>query len=98
MISPMTTSPSASAEPTGASREFCLRGLAEGTAPSMNHQLPAPPAAAQHPVTDTYAVAGSQPVQVVDPYRWLEEAHSPETRSFINAENAYTARYFDQAT
>jgi prolyl oligopeptidase len=29
-------------------------------------------------------------VEVVDPYRWLEDQESPETRSWINSENAYT--------
>jgi len=35
--------------------------------------------------------------KVVDSYRWLEDAKSTETRSFIDAENAYTARYMKQA-
>jgi prolyl oligopeptidase len=29
-------------------------------------------------------------VEVVDPYRWLEDQNSPETRRWIDAENAYT--------
>ena len=59
--------------------------------------LPAPPAVEAHPVTDSYASAGaSAPVQVTDPYRWLEDAHSPATRAFINEENAYTEKYFSQ--
>lgn len=29
-------------------------------------------------------------VTVEDPYRWLEDQNSPETREWINAENAYT--------
>jgi len=33
----------------------------------------------------------------VDNYRWLEDAKSPETRAFIDAENAYTGRYMKQA-
>ena len=32
-----------------------------------------------------------------DDYRWLEDANSPETKAFIDAENAYTARYMEQA-
>jgi prolyl oligopeptidase len=29
-------------------------------------------------------------VEVVDPYRWLEDQNSPQTRAWIDAENAYT--------
>jgi prolyl oligopeptidase len=29
-------------------------------------------------------------VEIVDPYRWLEEQNSPETRAWIDAQNAYT--------
>jgi prolyl oligopeptidase len=54
--------------------------------------LPAPPDAQVVPVTDDYFG-----VKVVDNYRWLENAQSPETKAFIDAENAYTARYMEQA-
>ena len=50
--------------------------------------LGAPPAAATEPVTDNYFG-----VKISDSYRWLEDAKSQETRAFIDAENAYTARY-----
>jgi prolyl oligopeptidase len=36
------------------------------------------------------------PTKITDPYRWLEDAHSPATRAFITAQNAYTAQYFSQ--
>ncbi len=29
-------------------------------------------------------------VEIVDPYRWLEDKNSPETRAWIDAQNAYT--------
>jgi prolyl oligopeptidase len=59
--------------------------------------LEAPPAVKTAPVVDSYQAAGaSEPVEVTDNYRWLEDAHSPETRSFIAAENAYTQQYLDQ--
>ena len=29
-------------------------------------------------------------VEVVDPYRWLEDQNSPETRAWIAAQNSYT--------
>ena len=35
--------------------------------------------------------------KITDNYRWLEDAKSPETRAFIDAQNAYTARYLKQA-
>ena len=54
--------------------------------------LPPPPDAAVTPVTDDYFGT-----KVVDNYRWLEDASSPETKAFIDAENAYTARYMEQA-
>jgi prolyl oligopeptidase len=34
-------------------------------------------------------------VTVADPYRWLEDQNSPETRSWITAENAYTHAELD---
>ncbi len=59
--------------------------------------LPKPPAVERQPVTDRYTSAGTPAtVAVTDPYRWLEDAHSPATRAFIAEENAYTAKYFDQ--
>ena len=54
--------------------------------------LPAPPEAEKIPVTDNYFGT-----KVVDDYRWLEDANSPETKAFIDQENVYTARYMEQA-
>jgi prolyl oligopeptidase len=54
--------------------------------------LPEPPPAETKPVTDDYFGT-----KIVDNYRWLEDAKSPETRAFINAENAYTGLYLKQA-
>lgn len=55
-------------------------------------KLPPPPEAKKIPVTDDYFGT-----KLTDEYRWLEDANSPETRSFINSENAYTQRYFQQS-
>ena len=62
---------------------------------------PAPPApqapalsypdAAQGDVVDTYFDEA-----VADPYRWLEDPDSPETRAWIEAENTLTRGYLDQ--
>ena len=54
--------------------------------------LPAMPVAAVHPVTDDYFGT-----KIVDNYRWLEDAKSPETRAWIDEENAYTQKYLSQA-
>lgn len=53
--------------------------------------LPAPPEVEAKPVVDDYFGT-----KITDSYRWLEDAKSPETRAFIEAENAYTARYLEQ--
>ena len=50
--------------------------------------FPAPPAVESKPVVDKYFG-----VKITDDYRWLEDAKTPETRAFIDAENAYTERY-----
>ena len=57
--------------------------------------LPPPPVVRTEAVVDTYGPADA-PVKVTDTYRWLEDAQSPETRSYIAAENGYTQKYFDQ--
>ena len=57
-----------------------------------NITLPAPPATQSTLVVDNYFGKN-----IVDNYRWLEEAKSPETRAFIDAQNAYTQRYLKQA-
>jgi prolyl oligopeptidase len=54
--------------------------------------LPAPPPVEATPVTDNYFGT-----KVVDSYRWLEDSKSPETRAYIDAQNAYTSRYLKQA-
>jgi prolyl oligopeptidase len=54
--------------------------------------LPPPPAVEAVPVTDDYFGT-----KIVDNYRWLEDANSPETKAFIDDENAYTQRYMEQA-
>ena len=54
--------------------------------------LPPPPAVEAVPVTDDYFGT-----KILDNYRWLEDANGPETKAFIDAENAYTQRYMEQA-
>jgi prolyl oligopeptidase len=50
-----------------------------------------PPVAKTIPVTETL-----HGVAITDPYRWLEDQNSPETRSWLEAENAYTRAYLDK--
>ena len=54
--------------------------------------LPAPPAVEADPVADDYFGT-----KIPDSYRWLEDAKSSQTRTFIDAQNAYTLRYMKQA-
>ena len=46
---------------------------------------PRPPVTRVEVVTDRM-----HEVDIADPYRWLEDQQSPETRAWITAQNAYT--------
>jgi prolyl oligopeptidase len=79
---------------------FLLLGIATGSAQTDSQvihggdgiTLPPPPPVEAKPVTDDYFGT-----KIVDNYRWLEDAKSPQTRAFIDAENAYTNDYLRQA-
>src|ERR1700733_6359493 len=58
---------------------------------TQSQTLGSPPASPKHPVTDDY-----HGTKIVDPYRWLEDAKSPETRAWIDAQNRYTSGYLAQ--
>ena len=53
--------------------------------------LPPPPTTEAKPVTDT--VSGHS---LTDPYRWLEDQDSPETRAWIDSQMRYTQQYLSQ--
>ncbi|HZQ22724.1 MAG TPA: prolyl oligopeptidase family serine peptidase [Terriglobales bacterium] len=53
--------------------------------------LAPPPPTEAKPVTDT--ING---VVITDPYRWLEDAKSPQTRAWIEAQMRYTEEYLSQ--
>ncbi len=53
--------------------------------PPAHPSLPAPPVTETKPVTEVL-----HGVELTDPYRWLEDQNSPETRAWIDRENAYT--------
>jgi prolyl oligopeptidase len=46
--------------------------------------IPKPPETVKQPITET--IHG---VTLTDPYRWLEDQNSPQTRAWIEAQNAY---------
>ena len=53
--------------------------------------LPPPPPTEAKPVTDT--VSGHT---LIDPYRWLEDQDSPDTRAWIDSQMKYTQQYLSQ--
>lgn len=60
------------------------------SAPSALAQAPAPPVARQDNVKES--IHG---VEIVDPYRWLEDGDSEETKSWVAAENVYMHSLLD---
>ncbi|CAM3384825.1 prolyl oligopeptidase family serine peptidase [Deinococcus deserti] len=44
---------------------------------------------------DVYQNAAGEAVQVPDPYRWLEDPDSPETRAWVSEQNRMTAAFLD---
>jgi prolyl oligopeptidase len=59
-------------------------------AQSASASAAAPPTARRGDVQETL-----QGVTVADPYRWLEDQESPETRAWIIQENEYTHKFLD---
>src|SRR5947209_1335216 len=53
--------------------------------------VPPPPPTPKHEVTET--IHG---VTITDPYRWLEDQDAPETRQWIDSQNAYTRSLLDR--
>src|SRR5262245_6234705 len=67
-----------------------LLTLASSVAASPPEATPAPPATRTDNVRESF-----HGVEIVDPYRWLEDQQSPETRSWIEAQNGYTGSLLD---
>jgi prolyl oligopeptidase len=63
-------------------------GMVDGAGPASG-----PPATRRDDVTDDY-----HGVRVSDPYRWLEDQDSPETRVWIKAQDDYTRPILDGLT
>lgn len=60
-------------------------------APALRAQRVRYPATPRGRVVDTYFGT-----RVADPYRWLEDVSSPQTRGWISAQNAFTTAYLQQ--
>jgi prolyl oligopeptidase len=60
---------------------------------SCTNRIPAPPETRRDNVVDT--IHG---IAIADPYRWLEDQNSPETRAWIDKENEYTKSFLDKVS
>jgi len=69
---------------------FALSFLLLLTAAPAQQTPAGPPPTRRDDFTETL-----QGVNVPDPYRWLEDQNSPETRAWIDAQNAYTHSLLD---
>src|SRR5260370_22035180 len=56
----------------------------------MPYVVEAPPLTSIDPVTEVL-----HGVEIVDPYRWLEDQNSPATRKWIEEQTAYTRAYLE---
>jgi prolyl oligopeptidase len=72
---------------------FCLIviSMAASLAQSQNQNLQKPPAARRDDVQEVL-----HGVTISDPYRWLEDQNSPETRAWITEQNNYTHSVLDR--
>lgn len=65
---------------------FSISGLTQGSSPKPD----APPPTRRDNVQETL-----HGVTISDPYRWLEDQNSPETRAWITQQNEYTHTLLD---
>ena len=68
---------------------FIVAVLADDTS-SMSSSTSGPPIAEKKPVEETFYGH-----KIIDPYRWLENAKSPETQKWLSEELAYTRSILD---
>jgi len=64
---------------------ICFLVMVVSTVAFPQAKLPTPPPTRQDNVRET--IHG---VEIIDPYRWLEDQQSEETRNWVAEENAYT--------
>ncbi len=69
---------------------LCLIPIASLAQMDTGSQKQAPPATRRDPTQEVL-----HGVTISDPYRWLEDQNSPETRAWINAQNSYTHALLD---
>jgi protease II len=67
-----------------------LCGAATGARQGPETRLPDPPPTRREDFRETL-----HGVELIDPYRWLEDQEAPQTRAFIDAQNAYAHSLFD---
>src|ERR1051326_5829127 len=68
----------------------CLAGCVTDNSPADSTSVPL-----TYPLTrKTNIVDDYNGVKVADPYRWLEDDNSPETRAWVEAQNKVTSAYF----
>jgi prolyl oligopeptidase len=76
---------------TLATRGLLLAALcATGAAQAQQPARPSYPATVKSDVSDDF-----HGTRVADPYRWLESLESPETRAWVESQNAVTFRYLE---
>lgn len=64
---------------------------------AMAQSCPAPGAALTYPVTRTVAQQDTyHGTSIADPYRWLEDANSADTKAWVDAQNKVTQSYLGQ--
>src|SRR6266545_6679601 len=84
-----TSPPSRPASPLDSARPAASATPASPTSPPSSH--PAYPATRRDATFDQ--IHG---VAVADPYRWLEDAASPEVQAWMTAQHAVTRAYLDR--
>jgi prolyl oligopeptidase len=67
-----------------------LLALAAGAVALKNPSDASAPVAAPPKTTVNEVKETVHGVEIIDPYRWLEDQNSPETRAWIDAQNAYS--------
>ncbi len=79
------------------SRRFVLLCFFLLAVPAVFAQMPHDMPAVGPPKTDVKDVRENlHGMEIVDPYRWLEDQNSPETRRWIDVQNAYTDSLLDK--
>jgi prolyl oligopeptidase len=70
---------------------FIMTSLTLGVTLSCSKRVPPPPETRRDSIVEK--IHG---ISVTDPYRWLEDQNSPETRAWIDEQNKYTQSFLDQ--